>query len=94
MNGFMFFLSLPANVLSVGYGSGEAKKPGGEMSSALIQIRFCDAEFGKISPIGQRKSTVRVLHLIDSEILCRDGVIGATVTKLMDRVINIWSDVI
>jgi hypothetical protein len=32
------------------------KEPGGETSSALIQIRFSDAEFGKISPTGQRKS--------------------------------------
>jgi hypothetical protein len=33
------------------------------MSSAPIQIRFSDVEFGKISPPGQRKSAVRLPQL-------------------------------
>jgi len=55
----MCFLSFPANVGFVGRGSGEAKNLAGKRPPPLIQIRFSDAEFGKISPAGQRKSTVR-----------------------------------
>jgi len=59
----MFSLSFPANVGCVGCGSGEAKDLAGKCPPPLIQIRFNDVEFGKISPAGQRKSAVRVPQL-------------------------------
>jgi hypothetical protein len=65
MNGFMFSLSFPANVGCVGCGPERRKNLAGKCPPPLIQIRFSDVEFGKISPAGQRKSAVRRVPQLD-----------------------------
>jgi hypothetical protein len=59
----MFSLSFPAELVVLVAGPETRKNLAGKCPAPLIQIRFSDAEFGKISPAGQRKLAVRVPQL-------------------------------